>query len=352
MQAMPLARAITLVYAFLIIYASLNPFDFDMRNGVRGIAWIAAPMPRFIPAFDVVTNVLVYIPLGFLLVFALYPRYRQLPALLIALAMGAILAGVVETLQTWLPTRIPSETDWWSNALGSLIGALLAIPLGPQWLSGSALRRQFDEWFGLNWGASALFLLFPWAQIYPQSAWLGMGAWRQFVGPENWGTLVMNQTVREGLITTACWFGVGMLLSIGMRSKAPQWRLLTALLFITILIKTGFTSLQFGSEFGSSWLTAGATWGMVFGSLILLWGLRWPLACRFWAGLISLLLMALLVNLFPDNPYFTLTLKAWYQGRLLHFNDLMQWISYAWLPFAMVWAIQHQLKPTLLKRPI
>ena len=351
-QAMPLARAIALIYALLIVYISLNPFDFEMRNGVKGAAWIAAPMPRFIPVFDVVTNVLAYIPLGFLLVFAVYPRHRKLSALLIALSFGALLAGVVETLQTWLPTRIPSETDWWSNTLGSLIGALLAIPLGPQWLSGSALRRQFDVWFGLNWGASTLFLLFPWAQIYPQSAWLGMGTWRQIIGPEHWGTLVMNQALREGLITAACWFGVGMLLSVGMRTKAPQWRLLMGLLCTTVLIKTGFTGLQFGSEFGFSWLTTGAVWGMGLSSLLLLWGLRWPLANRLWTGLVSLLAMTLLVNLFPDNPYFTLVLKEWYQGRLVHFNDVMQWISYIWLPFALIWALQNQFKTKLTQRPI
>lgn len=349
---MPLARAIALIYAFLIIYTSLNPFDFDVRNGVNGSAWMAAPMPRFIPVFDVVTNILAYIPFGFLLVFTVYPRYRTFSALVIALSIGALLAGVIETLQTWLPTRIPSETDWWANMLGSLIGALLAIPLGPKWLSGSALRRQFDEWFGLNWGASTLFLLFPWAQIYPQSAWLGMGTWRQMIGPENWGTLVMNQTVREGLITTTCWFGAGMLLSIGMRAKAPQWRLLIALLCATVLIKTAFTGLQFGAEFGFSWLTVGASWGMLLGSLILLWGLRWTISYRLWSGLLSLLVMLLLVNLFPDNPYFALALKAWYQGRLVHFNDLMQWISYIWLPFAFIWVLQHQIKPKLLKRPI
>lgn len=349
---MPLARAMALIYGLLIVYTSLNPFDFHFQNGVRGIAWMTAPLPRFIPLFDVVANVLAYIPLGFLLVLAVFPRWRRFTALGIALVICVILAGAVETVQTWLPTRIPSQTDWWANGLGGFIGASLAVPLGPQWLSGSALHRQFDRWFGLNWGALALFLLFPWAQIYPQSAWLGMGAWRQLGSTVDWGTLVMNQMLREGLITGVCWLGVGLMLSLGMRPKAPQWRLLMALLGASILIKALFTSLQFGGEIGFTWLTTGALWGMLLGSTLLLWGIRWGSFYRLGVGLASLATMLLLVNLFPDNPYFALTLREWNQGRLLHFNEVMQWISYIWLPFAILWALRSQFATLFAKRPI
>lgn len=62
-------------YAFLIFYVSLNPFDFDFQNGISIWAWLDAPLPRFITLFDVSVNVLAYIPFGFLLVFASYPRW-------------------------------------------------------------------------------------------------------------------------------------------------------------------------------------------------------------------------------------------------------------------------------------
>ncbi len=105
---------------------------------------------------------------------------------------------------------------------GGLLGALLAIPLGPQWLSGSAVRRRFDQWFGLNWAMCALFLLFPWSQIYPQGSWLGVGVWGHVIfGSIDWGTTVINQVVQETLITGFCWLGVALLLSLGLRSKPP-----------------------------------------------------------------------------------------------------------------------------------
>ena len=70
LQAMPLARAMGLSYALLIVYVSLNPFDFDFSNGLSAWAWLDAPTPRFITLFDVLANILAYIPFGFLIVFA------------------------------------------------------------------------------------------------------------------------------------------------------------------------------------------------------------------------------------------------------------------------------------------
>jgi len=348
LQAMPLARAMSLSYALLILYVSLNPFDFDFQNGIAAWAWLDAPLPRFITLFDVSVNILAYIPFGFLVMFAAYPRWRNYIALGIALGLSAALALGVETLQSWLPTRIPSQMDWWANILGGLLGGLLAIPLGPQWLSGSAIRRRFDQWFGLNWAACALFLLFPWSQIYPQSTWLGTGVWGHAIfGSIDWGTLVINHVIQETIITSLCWLGIALLLSLGMRTKAPQWHILNGLLGLTVLIKTLFTALQFGTEFSLIWLTDGALWGMVLGSLLLKWALRFDSRTKFCLALTCLLGTTIAVNVLPDNPYFILTLRHWYQGRLLHFNDLMQWVSVVWLPLALIWMIHStiDLKP-------
>ena len=350
LQAMPLARAMSLSYALLILYVSLNPFDFDFQNGIVAWAWLDAPLPRFITLFDVSVNILAYIPFGFLVMFAAYPRWRNYVALGIALALSAFLALGVETLQSWLPTRIPSQMDWWANIFGGLLGGLLAIPLGPQWLSGSAIRRRFDQWFGLNWAACALFLLFPWSQIYPQSSWLGTGVWGHAIfGSVDWGTLVINHVIQETVITSLCWLGIALLLSLGLRTKAPQWQILNGLLGLTVSIKTLFTALQFGAEFSLIWLTTGAIWGMLLGSILLRWALRLEPRTKFWLALISLLGTTIAVNVLPDNPYFILTLRHWYQGRLLHFNELMQWVSVVWLPLALIWMVRSVLvfKPKL-----
>lgn len=350
LQAMPLARAISLCYALLILYISLNPFDFDLHNGVSAWAWLSAPLPRFITLFDVLVNILAYIPLGFLIVFTAYPRWRNFVALGIALGFSAILAFSVESVQSWLPTRIPSQMDWWANMLGGLLGGLLAIPLGPQWLSGSIIRHRFDRWFGLNWAACALFLLFPWTQIYPQSSWLGTGVWGHAIfGSIDWGTTVINHLAQETVITALCWLGTGLLLSLGMRPKAPQWKILNGLLAWTVLIKIIFTALQFRAEFSFLWLTAGAIWGMLLGSMLLKWALSLSERVKFWLALSCLIGATIAINLLPENPYFVLTMRHWYQGRLLHFNELMQWVSVIWLPLALFWMVRDsfafKLKP-------
>lgn len=342
LQAMPLARVLSLSYAFLILYVSLNPFDFDFQNGIAVWAWLDAPLPRFITLFDVLVNVLAYIPFGFLLVFACFPRWRNYVALGVALSLSALLALSVETLQSWIPTRIPSLMDWWANVFGGLLGGLLAIPLGPQWLSGTAIRRRFDQWFGMNWSIRALFILFPWSQIYPQSSWLGVGVWGHVIfGPIDWGTTVINQVVQETLITGFCWMGVALLLSLGMRSKAPQWQILNGLLLFTVLLKILFTALQFGWEYCLNWLTAGALWGMILAIIALHWALRFKTGVKQFLAAFCLIAATIFINVMPDNPYFILTLRYWNQGRLLHFNDLMQLVSLIWLPLATIWMIRN-----------
>jgi len=195
-----------------------------------------------------------------------------------------------------------------------------------------------------------LFLLFPWSQIYPQSSWLGTGVWGHTIfASVDWGTTVINQLIQETFITALCWLGAALLLSLGMRAKAPQWKILNSLLCFTVLVKIIFTGLQFGAEFSLLWLTAGAIWGMAFGSLMLKWALRLPERTKSWLAIVCLISATMAINLLPDNPYFILTLRHWYQGRLLHFNELMQWVSVVWLPLALFWVARNaaafKLKP-------
>ena len=113
--------------------------------------------------------------------------------------------------------------------------------------------------------------------------------------------------------------------------------------FWTLVIKTLFTALQFGVELSLLWLTAGAAWGMAGASVLLRWALHFSNATKFWIAIVCLVSATLAINLLPDNPYFVLTMRHWHQGRLLHFNDLMQWVSVVWLPLAFVWAVRNTL---------
>ncbi len=129
-------------------------------------------------------------------------------------------------------------------------------------------------------------------------------------------------------------------LVLDLRAKAPQWRILNALLVLTMVIKTLFTALQFGVEFSLIWLTTGALWGMVLGSILLKWAVRLEVRMKFWLALLCLISVTVAVNILPDNRHFIMTLRHWYQGRLLHFNQLIQWVSVVWLPLVLIWLIR------------
>ncbi len=79
---------------------------------------------------------------------------------------------------------------------------------------------------------------------------------------------------------------------------------------------------------------------MVLGSILLRWALKLEPELKFWLALTCLVGTTIAVNILPDNPYFILTLRHWYQGRLLHFNELMQWVSVVWLPLALIWMLR------------
>ena len=89
--AWPLAA----IYAVLIIYASLYPFQNWRSQGVDWTAFVWAPWPRYWTGFDILSNVLGYAPLGFIVALALQRSARHLPAVGLTLALGSLLALVM-----------------------------------------------------------------------------------------------------------------------------------------------------------------------------------------------------------------------------------------------------------------
>jgi len=64
-QPSTLARYLFAAYIPLVVYASLHPFSGWRDRGLPPFAFLTAPFPRPIPVFDVVANVIGYVPLGF-----------------------------------------------------------------------------------------------------------------------------------------------------------------------------------------------------------------------------------------------------------------------------------------------
>lgn len=121
-----------LIVAGGILYGSLLPFRFDVAS-LRSTPWLSL-LPstlRFTTLDDVITNLIVYIPLGLAIVLcARLPRGAALlTRVMVATACGAALSVLAETLQRALPIRVSSLADVALNTIGTGIGAIVGAVL-------------------------------------------------------------------------------------------------------------------------------------------------------------------------------------------------------------------------------
>jgi hypothetical protein len=106
--------------------------------------------------FDLATNIIAYVPLGFLFAMCFFPRLRAIGGIFAALLCGALLSVAVEVAQVYLPGRVSSRVDLLANAVGSAIGALAALSVSHTTL----MRRMREAWFiAGGWGDAGIALL-------------------------------------------------------------------------------------------------------------------------------------------------------------------------------------------------
>lgn len=154
----------------LIVYGSLYPFRFKpdavqggLFDALRELSWARAGRG------DRISNVLLYLPLGFCLFLWLNARMNRRSAAAVALLLGSLLSLLIEIAQVYSSIRVPSLTDLTLNALGTLMGAvtgftwraltgLMHVPKGSE-------QREVDPGAALLVG---LWLAWRWAPFAPQ----------------------------------------------------------------------------------------------------------------------------------------------------------------------------------------
>lgn len=343
----PLARSAWLAYALLLVYSGLAPWSGWRDLGLDPFAYLSAPVPRYLTRFDLIVNVLAYIPFGALVVLALHPRVRGVAVVALATVTGLLLAGMIEAAQTYLPTRVASNLDLLTNTSGALIGAGAAAPIAARLIDGGRLAALRTRWFDRD--ASTLLLLlalWPAAQIYPTPMLFGNGALQGALAPVvealggTWPTLdeqkfgAAEYVLAEAFVVAAAVLAVGLALASIMRPGAPRYRLLIGLLLSALATKSLAHAVQFGPDRAFAWLTPGAYGGLALGALSLAAASG---GARRWLRALALVAAAALliaVNLVPENPYFHVSLQGWNQGQLLNFNALAHWLALAW-PLAL-----------------
>ncbi|KAF1042330.1 VanZ family protein [Xylophilus sp.] len=341
------AWPLTLAYGALIVFASLYPFAGWRDQGMAPWVFLSAPLPRYWTGFDVISNVLGYAPLGFLLALALLRHGRRArTAALAATVAGTLLSLSMESLQVYLPLRIPSNVDWALNAAGTAGGALSAALLErlgaiDRW---SRLR---ERWFVPDArGALVLLALWPAALLFPLALPFGLGqvlertedaladilADTPFI---EWLPVhtVELQPLLPGAELLCVMLGllIPCLLGYSVIRAVPR-RALFAVGVVAVGVAATVLSaaLSYGPAHVWVWLGVPARAGL-WAALALAMALL-PLPRR---ACVALLLLALalhlsLLNQAPENAYFAQTLQTWEQGRFIRFHGLGQWLGWLW----------------------
>lgn len=345
--------ALALVYALLIAYASLYPFEGWRNQGLEPWAFIAAPWPKYWTWFDVVANALGYLPFGALLALAwlaAVPRRTALP-LLAALATGVLLSFTLEGLQGFLPTRRPSNVDFALNTLGALSGVALGWAMSRLGLL-AAMERARDAWLVPNAGpALVLLALWPVALLFPTPVPFGVGhvldrlqdSLAEALGGTAFdGFVQASDPVFEPLGTRLEFIAVasGVLAVCLLAASATRrgWhRVLVplAVLSVGVAVSALSAAVTWGPGHALAWLTPAAERGLMWAAC-LAWILVWlPTRVLAALGLMAFVAALMVVNQAPEDPYYADTLQAWESGRFIQFHGLTRWIGWLW-PFAAI----------------
>lgn len=349
--AVPLAW----LYVALIVYASLYPFTPWRVPGVGLLSFLTLPWPRWWTGFDLVVNLLGYLPLGALVFGALVRSgVRDRHALPIAFAAGSALSFVMEFVQDFLPQRVASNVDLAVNSLGTLIGAALGL-----WIHTRGGLGQWqvarERWFiGRSAGGLALLLLWPIGLLFPLPVPLGEG---QIL-------VLLQENIAEQVDGTsiAPWFegwadaeferaalspvGEFTLIALGLLAPCmvafsvarPGWRRLVLVVgaaALGCLATTLSTALNFGPMHLLAWSTPQALAALGFAVMLASLLSRLPGRATAGLGLVALTALVTVVAQAPSDPYFAQSLQLWEQGRFIRFHGAARWVGWLW-PYAAI----------------
>jgi VanZ family protein len=355
------AAPLALVYAVLVLYASLYPFTgWRWPPGPSLGTLLMLPWPPWRDPFDVMSNVVGYMPLGALLYVA-QARAGRRPrrAWLFALLLPAGLSYATEVTQQFLPVRVPSRVDWALNCAGATVGATMAAALHRLGLL-QRWQSMRERWFVRDSaGALSLLALWPIGLLFPAPVPFGVGhignqlreVLQALVDGAPWAS-----ELRAMLEASNAWaaplpplseamaqtFGLLAPCLLALTVARRGWR---RLLLVLGLAATGIgattlsTALSFGPAHALAWVTPWSATALLAGSVLAM-ACAW-LEARAAAGLGLAVMGALvvLVSQAPLDPYFADSLQNWERGRFIRFHGLALWVGRLWPYAAMAWLL-------------
>ncbi len=321
------------LYASLIAVGSLYPLSGWRDLATWSAGFLSDPLPRYITRTDVATNVLLYLPIGYVLALTLSrPHYRNL-SIIVAVLLGALYSLSLESLQQLLPRRFPSNLDIFLNTLGALIGALMSLHHG-RWQR--ALRRLGlwrDDWFHADRATTLglwLMLLWAFSQLallpFPGTGWLELHLRPVDMPPERldeinpaWLLAVFFEITAVGAFMTTLLrpgrYASALLL---MFIAGFMLKLLAATLLLKLRVVGGVLSLE-----------------TLFGFILAMWLLLLPTVSRHRRAVTILLLSGIVLArlAFVESP-------IWPDKSLLNIVGLAAHVAalWPWLALALILA--------------
>ena len=352
-----LAAPLALVYIGLILYASLYPFSgWRWNSGLDAPQLLQPPWPRYFIPFDLVSNLLGYLPLGALMYLTLVRSgARGAVALALAPAWCSALSYSMEVAQNFNPPRVPSSLDWLLNSLGATLGVLLVAMMHRQ---GAVAHWEVarERWcIKQSTGSLALLLLWPAGLLFPTAVPFGLGQVaghlreliRSILEDTPWAEWTNEWTSSAGLFESPHLSGAeGGAAMLGLLapcllafSVMHSW--LKRLVATVCLVLAGLatmtlsTALNFGPQHAFAWVSAVSMPAIAaaMATAAVLAFLPRRIATGF--ALVCVIALVAVVAQAPSDPYYALSLQGWEQGRFIRFHGLAKWIGWLW-PYAVL----------------
>lgn len=326
-------------YGAVIVVASLYPFTGWTPTSGREADFLFARMPRYITRNDVSTNLLAYLPFGYLLALRLFrPGQRGVPILMAWLA-GSLLSVALEGLQAHLPGRIASNLDVFLNSLGALTGGLLALHHARWQRAWRTMRRWRVDWFKPHGEATlGLWLLLLWGltqfALLPQPGvgWLDLHLRPIDTPPEHIQQLNAPWFVAMFLEVSALGAFAACLLRPGRYASAVfllflstfALKLLMAAMLLKLRVLGGILSLETLAAF-----------------VLALWLLLLPSVSRHRRAVAMALLAVIVLGrlIFVPSP-------LWPSGSLLNLVGLARHLAALWPWLALAYLVQRAVGAT------
>ncbi|TAF68736.1 MAG: VanZ family protein, partial [Curvibacter sp.] len=271
-----------------------------------------------------------YVPLGGLVALGALRSGWRGPSVWWVPVGVMLLSLLMEGLQSYLPSRVPSREDFLLNATGAWVGAIAAFVLQK---TGAIDRwnQLRSRWFvPQSRGGIVLLSTWPVGLLFPAPVPLGLG---QVVGRlevllqsyledsrfEAWLPMRDAELLPLAPGTELLCVALGLLIPclLGFCVVRAVWRRMVVVVVTTvsaILVSALSAGLSWGPVHVWAWLDVPAQVGLFAGVVLAL-----LFAFASWRVSAALALLALgvylsLLNQAPESPYFAQTLQLWEQG--------------------------------------